>query len=155
MRRRMSEVGHFARILLPVDFSQHCGDAAQHAGWFARVGEGQVHLVHVIANPLDDLYETKEVPPLEVVDHAEAKARTLLEDVARSCLPPGVPYHLHLRHGDPFEKIIAVTAEVQPQLIVLSTHGRGGLLHLVMGSVAEKIVRYAPCPIFIVPRRRH
>lgn len=150
----MSRVGHFATILLPVDFSEHCEEAAHHAAWFARVGGGQIHLVHVIANPLEDIYETHDLLPVQVVDRAEAKALALLEEVARRCLDPGIPYSLHVRHGDPFEKIVAVVGELGPHLIVLSTHGRGGLLHLVMGSVAEKLVRYAPCPIFVVPRKR-
>lgn len=153
-RGGMDEVGRFPRILLPVDFSRHCDVAAHHAAWFARVGGGEIHIVHVIANPLDELYDTHDLPPLKIVDQAEAKAKELLAAMARNCIEPGIPYTLHVRHGDPFEKIVAVTEELRPQLIVLSTHGRGGLLQLVMGSVAEKVVRYAPCPIFVVPRQR-
>lgn len=150
----MSRVGQFGTILVPVDFSQHCDEAVHHAAWFAGVCGGEVHLVHVIANPLDDLYETHDVLPLQVVDRAEATAHRLLAEVGSRCLPPGIRHSLHVRHGDPFEKIVAVVKDVGPHLIVLSTHGRGGVRHLVMGSVAEKIVRHAPCPMFIVPRPR-
>lgn len=147
-------VGHFERILLPVDFSSECDVAAHHAAWFATTAGGTVHLVHVIVNPLDELYETRALPPLQVVDAAETKALQLLRQVAERCLPSSVKYVLHIRHGDPYEKIRAVIDEVKPDLIVLSTHGRGGITHLLIGSVAEKIVRHAPCPIFVVPHRQ-
>jgi universal stress protein A len=153
-RTRVSDAGKFDRILLPVDFSSQCDIAARHAAWFATVGGGTVHLVHVIVNPLDDVYQTHTLPPLKVVDAAEETARLLLRQVADRCFPATVPRVLHVRHGDPYEKILAVVEEVRPDLIVLSTRGRGGLAHLVIGSVAEKLVRHAPCPVFVVPRPR-
>ncbi|MCX8073783.1 MAG: universal stress protein [Candidatus Binatia bacterium] len=146
------QVGHFERILLPVDFSSECDVAAHHAAWFAQTTGGTVHLVHVIVNPLDDLYDTHALPPLQVVDAAEAKALSLLRAVAERCLPASVTRVLHIRHGDPYEKLRAVADEIHPDLIVLSTRGRGGIAHLVIGSVAEKIVRHALCPLFVVPR---
>lgn len=113
-----------------------------------------MHLVHVIVNPLDEVYQTHALPPLQVVDAAETRAYALLREVAERCLPETVTRVLHVRHGDAYEKIRAVAEEIRPDLIVLSTHGRGGIAHLVIGSVAEKIVRHAPCPIFVVPRRQ-
>ncbi len=150
----MVTVGRFERILLPVDFSSDCDVVAHHAAWFATTAGGTVHLVHVIVNPLDDLYQTHALPPLQVVDAAEAKAFSLLRAVAERCLPATVTRVLHVRHGDAYEKIRAVAQEIEPDLIVLSTHGRGGIAHLLIGSVAEKIVRHTPCPVFIVPRQR-
>ncbi len=128
--------------------------AAHHAAWFAAASGGAIHLVHVIVNPLDELYETHALPPLQVVDAAKEKALTLLQRTAERCLPPTVKRTLHIRHGDAYEKIRAVVEEIKPDLIVLSTRGRGGIAHLLIGSVAEKIVRHAPCPIFIIPRNR-
>lgn len=147
-------VGKFPHILLPVDFSAHCDEAAVHAAWFAQVGGGKLHLVHVIGNPLDALYGAQDVANYAVFDHATERARALLEEAAKRCLPPACEYELQVVHGDPFDRLMATIEELQPDLIVMSTHGRGGIKHLVIGSVAEKIVRHAPCPAFIVRRKQ-
>jgi nucleotide-binding universal stress UspA family protein len=143
-------VDGFKRIMLPVDFSEHCDRAAHHAAWFARVSRGRVHLVHVIANPADPLYEPEEVPHWDMVEHSEKKAQELIEATAQRCLPPDCPREFHLAQGDPYAKLMDVAQRIQPDLIVMSTHGRSGLAHLVIGSVAEKVVRHAPCPVFVV-----
>lgn len=153
-RERVTEPGRFARIVVPLDFSSECDVALRHAAWFAAVAGSTIHLVHVIANPLDEIYKTHALPPLQVVDAAATKARALLEQVATRCLPASVPRVVHVRHGDAYEKIRDVLDTVQPDLVVLSTRGRGAIAHLLIGSVAEKIVRHAPCPIFVVPRSR-
>jgi len=144
----------FDRILLPVDFSDHCDVAAQHAGWFAQQSGGTVHLVHVIANPADDLYTPEEAPYWVMVEHAEKKALEMLEASAANCLPTGCPSKCHVEVGDPYDNILKVARAIRPDVIILSTHGRTGIAHLVMGSVAEKIVRHSTCPVFVVPRRQ-
>jgi nucleotide-binding universal stress UspA family protein len=144
----------FKRIMLPVDFSEHCDRAAKHASWFARVSHGTIHLVHVIANPADPLYEPQEVPNWVMVEHSEKKARALLDKASQQCLPADCPREYHILHGDPYEKLMEVANQIDPDLIVMSTHGRGGVAHLVIGSVTEKIVRHATCPVFIISRPR-
>jgi len=142
----------FNNILLPVDFSTFCDEAAAYAAWFAAKG-GTVHLVHVISNPYDSIYEPQATAQWGVVNHAEARAKALLESYAGRCLPGSCPRTFHLLHGDPFEKLMKLTATLGPDLIVMSTRGRGGLAHLLIGSVAEKVVRHALCPVFVVHRR--
>jgi nucleotide-binding universal stress UspA family protein len=140
----------FKRVMLPVDFSEHCDQAAQYAAWFAKVSGGTVHLVHVVANPADPLYAPEEVPHWVMVEHAEAKAKEMLEASARLCLPLDCPRRFHVLSGDPYEKLMEAGASIKADVIVMSTHGRGGVVNLVMGNVAEKLVRQAPCPIFVV-----
>ncbi|MFQ5667135.1 MAG: universal stress protein [Candidatus Binatia bacterium] len=147
-------VNGFVRIMLPVDFSRHCSRATEYAAWFARSCGAAVHLVHVIGNPADALYEPQEVPNWDMVDHAEKKARAMLEESARRCLPEESPLTYHIVHGDPYEKLLDTAKRIEPDLIVVSTHGRSGVAHLIIGSVAERIVRHAPCPVFVVPASR-
>ncbi len=144
----------FKCVMFPVDFSEHCDRAAAHAAWFTLSSGGILHLVHVIANPADELYTPEEVPHWVMVEHAEKRAREMLERSAQECLPAECPREFHVRSGDPYEKLMEVAASLSPDLIVMSSHGRGGVAHLVMGRVAEKVVRHAPCPVFIVPRPR-
>lgn len=143
----------FKRILLPVDFSDHSDVVAQHAAWFAKQGTSTVHMVHVVSNPTDETYQPNEAPYWMMVEHAQQKARELMDAAARRSLPAECSVTLHVEVGDPYANIMQVVGEVHPDLIVMSTHGRSGIAHLVMGSVAEKVVRHSPCPVFVVPRQ--
>lgn len=143
---------HFKQVMLPVDFSEHGEKAASYAAWFAKSNGGVVHLVHVIANPFDEIYVPDEAPQWTMTKHAELKARELLEAAARQNLPADCARQLHVAMGDPYEKLMEVAKSIAADVIVLSTHGRGGIAHLVIGSVAEKIVRHSDCPVFVVRR---
>jgi universal stress protein A len=142
----------FKRIMLPVDFSEHCDRAAEYAAWFARSSAATVHLVHVIVNPADPIYEPGEVVHWDLVEHSEKKAQALLEASGRRCLPEKCTREHHVLQGDAYERLVDAAEQIQPDLIVMSSHGRGGIAHLVIGSVAEKMVRHAPCPVFVVRR---
>ena len=145
-------VDGFKCIMLPIDFSEHCDRAAEYAAWFARMTNAPIHLVHVIANPADPIYEPGEVVHWDLVPHAETKARTLLEAVGRRCLPPDRRLEYHVFDGDPYAKLMAAIESIKPDLIVMSSHGRSSIGHLLIGSATEKIVRHAPCPVFVVRR---
>jgi nucleotide-binding universal stress UspA family protein len=140
----------YKRVLLPIDFSDHCTQAALQAAWMAKASGGVVHLAHVVVNPLDPLYEPEAVEHWVVVEHANEKAKTLLEGVAATCLPADVPRELHILGGDPYTHLVGLAQKIDADLIVVSTHGRSNIAHLVMGSVAEKVARHAPCPVLLV-----
>jgi nucleotide-binding universal stress UspA family protein len=142
----------FKCIMLPIDFSEHCDRAAEYAAWFARMSGAPLHVVHVIGNPADPIYEPIEVVHWDLVSHAEKKARTLLEATAQRCLPPDVVREFHVFDGDPYAKLIAAVESIKPDLIVMSSHGRSSIGHLLIGSATEKMVRHAPCPVFVVRR---
>lgn len=140
----------YKQILLPIDFSDHCTRAAAQAAWLAGRSGGIIHLAHVVANPLDPLYEPDAVEHWVVVEHANARARQLLEGFATTCLPVATPRELHVLGGDPYAKLIDLAHTLATDLIIVSTHGRTNLAHLVMGSVAERIARHAECPVLLV-----
>jgi nucleotide-binding universal stress UspA family protein len=143
----------FKCIMLPIDFSEHCDQAAEYAAWFARIAGARVHLVHVIANPADPIYQPGEVVHWDLVPHAEQKARALLEDVGRRCLPVDCTREYHVFDGDPYPKLMAAAEAIQPDLIVMSSNGRSSIGQRLIGSATEKVVRNAPCPVFVVRHR--
>jgi nucleotide-binding universal stress UspA family protein len=143
----------FRKIMCPVDFSAHGEEAAQRAAWFAQVSHGEVYLVHVIGNPADPVYTPQDVTYWAMVKHAEQKAAELLQQVADRWLPTDCPRQTVVLQGDPYQKLMEAASTISPDLIVMSTHGRTGIAHLVLGSVTEKIVRHAPCPVFVL--RQH
>jgi nucleotide-binding universal stress UspA family protein len=142
----------FKDIMLPVDFSAHSDRAVEYATWLGHVCHATVHLVHVVANPADGIYEPEDAPHWVLVEHAQQKATGRLEETARTAFAAQTPHRTHVAVGDPYEKLMEIARRIPADLIVMSTHGRGGVTHLVMGSVAEKIVRHAPCPVFVVRR---
>jgi len=142
----------FKCIMLPIDFSDNCDRAAEYAAWFARMSGAPVHVVHVIANPADPIYSPDEVVNWDLVSHAEQKARMMLEATAQRFLPADVVREYHVFDGDPYTKLSAAVESIKPDLIVMSSHGRSSIGHLLIGSAAEKMVRYAPCPVFVVRR---
>lgn len=143
----------FKEILLPFDFSVQSTRAAEYAAWVAGLTGARVHLAHVIANPADALYEPQQEPHWVLVEHAKKKAAALLEKAAQECLPPECARAFHVSVGDPYQKLMEIARLIKPDLIVMSTHGRGSVAHLVIGSVAEKVIRHAPCPVFVVRQR--
>jgi nucleotide-binding universal stress UspA family protein len=144
----------FRKILCPIDFSENCDRAAEHAAWFARTSNGEVYLVHVVANPAEPIYCPQDVTYWALVKHAEEKAAELLQQVAARCLPADCPRRTLVLDGDPYQKLMEAAESIGADLIVMATHGRSGLAHVLLGGTTEKIVRHAPCPVFIV-RRAH
>ena len=137
------------RILLPTDFSEPALAAARYAFGLARRFGATVCLLHVIEDPVVYLppFDHQAIP---TKDEMEAFAQTAL---AEWVLPDGAeecPIERRYRHGTPFVQIIHEAREQSVDLIVLGTHGRGGVAHLLMGSVAERVVRKSPCPVMTV-----
>jgi nucleotide-binding universal stress UspA family protein len=116
----------------------------------AQRSEGTLHLAHVVENPLDPIYKPEEVQHWVVVEHATERAREMLEDTARACLPAAAPRRLHVLGGDPAEKLVELAAVIPADLIVMSTHGTSSIAHLLLGDIADKVARHAPCPVLLV-----
>ena len=140
----------YKRILLPIEFTEHCARAAQHAAWLAQQSGGTLHLAHVVENPLDPLYTPNEVQHWVVVDHANQKAREMLEAAASECLAAGAPRQLHVLGGDPAEKVLELAQAIPVDLIVMSSHGTSSIAHLLLGDIADKVARHAHCPVLLV-----
>jgi universal stress protein A len=143
------------KILVPVDFSEPSRHAFEWAGMLAAVFDAKVTALHVWEVP-------PYIPPEAMVGvpgqsaqtlsdtartHAERQMRTFVED-ARS--RGGKLDESLIESGDPARTIAEVAERGAYDLIAIGTHGRTGLAHLLMGSVAEKVLRRAGCPVLAV-----
>lgn len=131
-------------IVFPTDFSTASDAALVHAAALARQSAARLLIVHVEEPPLayggGELYYGLPEPNSE-------RILKMLEDVRPS--DPSVPYAHRLTMGDPAGEVVRIAAEENAEMIVLGTHGRTGMTRLLMGSVAEAIVRRAPCPVLV------
>ena len=137
------------RILVPVDFSGPSLAAMSYAHSLAALHDASLTVLHVV-EPFhaDMLMDTTAIQR----EQRTAAFKQLRALVARE-FPAGAKATAKLRTGHPVETITRFARESGADLIVLSTHGRTGLSRALMGSVAERVVRHAPCPVLVVRRK--
>lgn len=142
-------------ILVPTDFSEPSQSAIKYARAFAEQFKATVHVLHVLEDPF--IYaptsEGYMVPP-GLIEEMEKAARDRLQK-AFPVEGPSVQVELVLKHGSPFVEIVRYAREHDVDLVVIGTHGRGPIAHMLLGSVAEKVVRKAPCPVLTVRHPEH
>jgi len=141
------------RILVPVDFSGCSKKALQYAVPFAKQFEASLVLLYVVQPYIP-------VPEMTTVDTSMVEAgmrESGTKALARlkKSIGTEVPVETVLRVGTPHLEISKAVPELGIDIIILSTHGRTGLAHVFMGSVAERVVRHAPCPVLVVREREH
>lgn len=139
------------RILVPLDFSIHALKALRYATAFARQFQAALIFLHVtepVVYPADFGYAP--LPMNELEEHFQRDARERLEALAAEQVAAGLPTETIMRIGKPYQEIAAAAQELQADLIVITTHGYAGLTHVVLGSTAERVVRHALCPVFVV-----
>jgi nucleotide-binding universal stress UspA family protein len=131
-------------ILHPTDFSDHSEYALWLTDTLAREQGARVILLHVLPPPVCH----GEVVAREGPDGYKDQVWRALEDLK----PPdrAAAYEIRIADGDAAHKIVDVAQEEKVGLIVMGTHGRTGLRRVVMGSVAEHVLRQAPCPVLMV-----
>lgn len=131
------------KILFATDFSPASEAALRYASSLARDSGAKLLIVHVEEPPLAYGAGEMYIDPIEIM-------RPGLEKVLQRVQPtaPGVPHEHHLLLGDPAQELVDLAQREKVDLIVMGTHGRTGLSRLLMGSVAEEVVRKAPCPVF-------
>lgn len=138
------------RILVPTDFSSHAHDALNYARTLAEQFNARLTLLHVF-EPINLAYETVSAQMVECAQRAEDDARKLLTELQTAVkAAPGPATHTVFVTGRPAEKIVEMAAKLKQDLIVISTHGYTGLRHLFLGSVAERVLRHATCPVWVV-----
>lgn len=140
----------FKTILCPTDFSEESYRAIDYSLRFGKLSEGTILLAHVVHLPSEHLF--RQQGHLLTFDEVKSRARALLEELRDQRLGGYSKCEIVIDIGDPYEQLMALASQRNVDLIVTATHGRTGLDHLVMGSVAEKIIRHAPCPVFVVRR---
>ena len=138
-------------ILLPTDFSKLSLTAAQYAIDLAKQYDAKIHLLHVIE-------KTPPILAIHSLDLSEEKILKSIEDDAKTSLDKavikiqnehGIEVDSVLRKGLDYEEIVSYSQKNNIDVIVIATHGRTGILHTLIGSVAEKVIRYAKCPVLV------
>jgi universal stress protein A len=143
----------FSRILVPTDFSPPSDAALEYARILAATFGSTLRILHVIDDPsaTSEFVADGFAPSTEDIRNRLLKqARTRLDHLMNLVDRSRYRAHADAIVGTPAEAIIEFASATGTSLIVMGTHGRTGLAHLLMGSVAEQVVRTAPCPVLTV-----
>ena len=141
------------RILVPIDFSP-CSDAALEYGIFvAERFDATLHVLHVwepVHLVAPDMVMWRGDGAAALSEFARTQAGKEVERILARLDRRGLRARGRLESGDPYELILGLARDEKFDLVVMGTHGRTGLAHLLSGSVAEKVVRNAPCPVMTI-----
>lgn len=145
------------KICVPTDFSDQSRHALRYAVTLAEQFGAELHLIHVV----QDIVPTVPEPGLAILPTEEI-TRSLEQGAAEgleNLLPPEWNDKLRVvrkvLHGVPFHSITQYCKEEGIDLVVIATHGRTGLAHFLLGSVAERVVRTSPCPVLTIRHPEH
>lgn len=142
------------KILVPIDFSRHSLQALDYALEFAAPIQAEILLLHVVepvayATPAD-LYAGMATQLGSLLAEQRRSARRQLDQIAEKNANRGVKVTAHLRDGVAYREIVDAATRLGAGMIVQATHGRTGLAHVLMGSVAERVIRTAECPVLTI-----
>lgn len=140
----------YERILIAVDFSEHSKKAVEAGAGIAKQFGAKVDLIHAFELPLPVMTPYEVALPDNFVGEARDAAGRELDRVEQQLVADGITVESHLRDGPPDAAIDALARELGSDLIVLGTRGNTGLKHILLGSVAERTLRHAPCPVLTV-----
>ncbi len=140
-----AERPRLSRVLVPLDLSPLSEQAVSLVTETLGPADFQVHLLHVV-EPLAH----RNVAPHEVISVVEPKAQRHLREVAQPLLEHGFRVTTEVRSGKPSEVIAQVARELQADLIAMTTHGRSGWHRVLLGSVAEQLIRTSPVPLLLI-----
>lgn len=146
------------KILVPTDYSEHSRHALSTAVEFARVSGAEIEILHVWDRPsyVPDTVTVRQHDgsTLSLVEMIRENAEREMDNfVVQAKLPADLRVERRLAGGDPAATIVGELERGHHDLVVIGTHGRTGFRHLLLGSVAEKLVRLSPVPVLTVPKR--
>lgn len=146
------------KILCPSDFSENAQEALQYAlHLMLKDDDATLYLIHVVDSRVFDyggpIYEQEPYVTRVALDQS---TREQLEKKLLARIPEKIQNRVEttILFGVPFLEIISTAKDKNIDLIVIGTHGRTGIAHMLIGSVAEKIVRKAPCPVLTVKSKK-
>ncbi|PLX76820.1 MAG: universal stress protein [Desulfuromonas sp.] len=141
----------FKTILFATDFSESSDYAFRYALAMARQFDARLALLHVINEPVD--LRGFYVPHIsfdKLEEEIAQGAHKMMEKFCRDHLGDFSHFETHVEPGIPYEEIISKGQEIDADLIVMGTHGRTGLDHMLFGSTTEKVVRKSPIPVMTI-----
>ena len=137
-------------ILVPVDFSPHSDAALDQALDLAKALGARIHLLHSYAVPVRGVMPYDFAIPDGVWDGIHRAAESKLDEIRQKGTSEGVEASTEVSAALPSEAILAAAGELGADLIVMGTRGHTGLKHVLLGSVAERTIRLAPCSVLTV-----
>lgn len=145
------------KILAPTDFSEHAAKAVRYACRLAERLDSELHLLHVLSEivPAGPDPMLAPVLPPEYYHETEEQSRIALAQLLEPAWGHPRGFQAAVKWGSSVEAIVEYARDLEIDLIVIATHGRTGLSHVLLGSVAERIVREAPCPVLTIRDRDH
>lgn len=137
----------YGRILVPTDFSKHSLKALDYAIDFARPHGAELLLVNVI----EPIRYTRSIPDVsELLEHRRVEAAEQIAELEKQTKQRYPKCRSEVHFGIPYEVINEVAERSKADLIIIATHGHSSFYHLFLGSVAERVVRTAQCPVLTV-----
>ena len=136
-------------ILVPTDFSEYADYALDYAIELAQKLQARLtflHVIHLTPMAMGEIGASGLAPYLEEI---ETDAQQRMEGIVERVHQEGLEGEISIVQGVPFQIIVDMAESRGVDLIVMGTHGRTGLTHALMGSVAERVVRLAPCPVLV------
>ena len=140
------------RILVPLDFSDPSKRAVRFANDWAELFGAHLYLLYVV-EPTPFMSSFPDLPIVLSGQEVAQKAKSALERIAANEFAQADRVSVLVRKGKPYEQIIAAAEKLDIDLIIIPTHGYHGLERAILGSTAERVVRFAPCPVLAVRRR--
>ncbi len=138
------------RILVPTDFSPCAEEAIKYAIEFAQSFSAEIHLLHSYpTNPGGISPYVSEIET-DIISTYRKNAAERLDKIALKVTAAGIEVMQHLEEEFPSQAIAFVAKKLPADLIIMGTHGTTGLKHVMLGSVAERTIRIAPCPVLTV-----
>lgn len=161
----MAEQNAMYSMVVGVDYADVSTSALAHAIGLARGRErSHIHVIHALSggpwlqrgipDPMPSPGSLNlafvEPPATDMLNDAKAYIEKVLTAFGLNGSTPNVAWTLHFRHTEPASAIVQLASDVGADLVVVGTHGRQGVERFLLGSVAERVVRLAPCPVLIV-----
>ena len=145
------------KILCPIDFSDCADHALRYATALAENFGAELTLLHVVAPVVAALPGETSLPGVlqTDIDELVEACRERLEQTVGKLAASGLAVQHQVLNGVPFIEIIRYARDSETDLIIMGTHGRTGLGHLLIGSVAERVVRKSPCPVLTIKHPEH
>lgn len=145
------------KVLFPTDLSETAAEAQLYACALAEQFAAELHVLSVVQD-VTLMSPDPNIPwviPASTLDEVRQNLETAINQIPDANWSEGRIVHRAIRSGTPFIEIAKYAEEQEIDVIVVGTHGRSGITHLLLGSTAEKIVRKAPCPVLTVRPKGH
>lgn len=139
------------KILIPTDFSPSAMHALSYAIELNKIFNARLYLLHILQD-ITDYSEFNLSPSIlpQLYAEFEQNATRRLEEIMASLVPSETACDTYILHGIPFFEIVQFAKDENIDLIVIASHGRTGIKHVLFGSTAEKVVQKSPCPVLTI-----